>query len=96
MAANNCYRNIIDILAKMAQQNVELSQPKASLNMLRSYKSDHICLLPKIEGLLKKDKLFTRVVLWALTEIKGPISFNLLNKLCHILYSTKKYERADD
>ena len=38
-----------------------------------------------MENLLKKDKLFARVVLWALTEIKGPISFNLLNKLCYVI-----------
>ena len=72
-----------------------MSQPKEALNMLRAYKSDHIQLLPKMESLLKKDKLFTRVVLWALTEIKGPISFNLLNKLTFVMYMTKKFERDE-
>ena len=42
IAANNCYRNIIDILSKMALQKIEMSQPKETLNMLRAYKSDHI------------------------------------------------------
>ena len=63
--------------------------------MLRAYKSDHIQLLPKMENLLKKDKLFARVVLWTLTEIKGPISFNLLNKLTYVMYMTKKFERDE-
>ena len=48
-----------------------------------------------MESLLKKDKLFARVVLWALTEIKGPISFNLLNKICYVMYMTKKFEKIE-
>ena len=95
IASNNCYRNIVDILFKMSQQKIEMSQAKEALHMLRTYKSDHIQLLPKMESLLKKDKLFARVVLWALTEIKGPISFNLLNRLTYVMYMTKKFERDD-
>ena len=74
----------------MTLKNINISSPKEALNMLRAYKSDHILLLPKIESLLKKDKYYTQVILWALTETKGPISFNLLNRLCFVMASVKK------
>ena len=56
IAANNQYRNVVDILTKMNLKNINISNAKEALNMLRSYKSDHILLLPKIEQLLKKDQ----------------------------------------
>ena len=88
----------MDILTKMTLKNINISNAKEALNMLRAYKSDHILLLPKIEQLLKKDKQYTQVVLWALTETNGPISFNLLNKLCYIMATVKKssHQKSSD
>ena len=37
------------------------------------------------------DRMLTRTILQALTQICGPISFNLFAKICHCLVLTKQF-----
>ena len=85
---------VIDILVKLSVAQVDLADKQAAQTAITAYQSDHIRFLPEIQSILQDgadDRVLTRTILQALTQICGPISFNLFAKICHCLVLTKQY-----
>ena len=78
---------------KLNQAQVEFSVLREASLAIQAYQSDHIRFLPKVQSAAEDayDRMFTRTILQALTQICGPISFNLFAKICHCLMLTKQY-----
>lgn len=93
--AQGSYRNIVDITLKMSQSRVDLTQPREATTALNSYQSDHIRFLQIVNKLMKGDKILIRTILQALTQICGPIGFELFAKICHCLLLAKTYVKED-
>ena len=95
--AQASYRVVIDILSKMDLAGLYLIQFDQAMAFVKAYASDHIKFLPQLEATHKThadDKLLTRTILQALTQICGPISFSLLARICHCLLVAKIFVKA--
>ena len=97
MRAQASYRVVIDILSKMDLAGLYLIQFDQAMAFVKAYASDHIKFLPQLEATHRTnadDKLLTRTILQALTQICGPISFALLARICHCLLVAKVFVKS--
>lgn len=76
---------------------MDLTQAKEATAAIESYQSDHLKFMSSVDKLMKGDKTLIRTILQALTQICGPIGFELFAKICHNMLLAKtllKEERA--
>ena len=90
------YRMVIDMLVKLNLAGIDMTLAREATLAITAYQSDHIRFLPQIEVIMagQEDRVLTRTILQALTQICGPISFNLFAKICHCLVRTKEFVKA--